>query len=169
MFARRTLRLARLYSTAPAPGGLLPKLRLDLKASMKAKDTNRLNVLRNVLAEITNASKTQTSEAMDDMRILQIITKVRAKSVGAVDECKAAGRADLVAKEEAQIAVLDQLAGEVETVGRGEIEEVVRAVKAELGEKAGLGSVMKETRKRFEGRPVVAAEIAVVVKQTLGV
>jgi uncharacterized protein YqeY len=49
-------------SSAPP---LLLKLRSDLKTAMKAKDTNRLNVLRGLLAEVTKqprSSRTQEEQ-----------------------------------------------------------------------------------------------------------
>src|SRR3954471_6261859 len=80
--------LYRLYSTpsteAPA-SPLLSKLRTDLKSAMRAKDTARLSVLRSLLADITNASKT-SSPITNDVALLALLRKRISASQTATDE-----------------------------------------------------------------------------------
>jgi uncharacterized protein YqeY len=172
MFSRRAAALlfragARANSTSAAPViPLLGTLRNDLKAAMRAKNTLQLSVLRSLLAEIMNAQKTATPPT-DDLGILAIINKTRAKSQVSIDEATAVGRQDLVEKEQAQLDVLGQYADMVKTVGRDEIKEVVQRVVGELGEGVKMGEVIKVVAKELEGRPVVRAEVAGVVKEVL--
>jgi uncharacterized protein YqeY len=131
---------------------------------MRAKDTARLAVLRGVLAEITNASKT-ANPPTTDIHILALINKLSSRSQSSAQEFRGAGREDLAEKEEAQVKVLDSYAGQVETVGKDKIvEAVTRAVEGGAKE---MGSVMKEVLKALEGLPVVKAEVAGVVKEVL--
>src|ERR1051326_7942459 len=50
----------------------LSRLREDLKTAMRAKDAARLSVLRAVLANITNASKTN-APVKDDLALLALL------------------------------------------------------------------------------------------------
>lgn len=111
-----------------------------------------------------NASKTPKPPSTD-LHILAIINKTRSRSADSVAEFRAAGREDLVERETGQIAVLDSYASQVETVGGDEILAVVNNI-LKAGTK-GMSSVMKETMKQFEGKPVVKGEVAGIVKKAL--
>lgn len=132
---------------------------------MRAKDTNRLNVLRTILAEVTNASKTDNPPSTD-LHILAIIKKARNKSQTSAAEFAGAGREDLAAKENSQIEVLDEYMGQVETVGKDLIEAAVtRALEA--AEKPNLGAVIQAVMAEFEGKPIVKSEIAQIAKELM--
>jgi uncharacterized protein YqeY len=153
---------------------LLLKLRSDLKTAMKAKDTNRLNVLRGLLAEVTNAAK--TSQPLDsDMKLLGLLRKRTSAANQAAKEFSDAGRADLTEKENAAIKVLEEYAGNVETVGEDYIKEVVQStidtIKAEAqGAKVVMGDVLKKLLAPggvFEGKAVEKSQVAKAVRQFL--
>lgn len=139
---------------------------------MKAKDTNRLNVVKGLLAEVTNAAKT-ASPIKTDMQILALLRKRAAAAKVARKEFEDAGRADLSEKEDSQIAILSEYAGGVETIGEDEIRHVVSKVVNEMksgGAKAAMGDVLKKLLGpggSFEGKPVEKAEVAKVVKEVL--
>ncbi|KAI9662819.1 MAG: hypothetical protein M1821_007865 [Bathelium mastoideum] len=163
-----------LYSTpatAPAPP-LLLKLRSDLKTAMKAKDTNRLNVLRALIAEVTNAAKT-SSPIKSDMQLVSLLRKRAAASKIAGEEFQSAGRADLREKEEAQTAVMEEYLGGIQTVGEDEISKVVgervQRLKAD-GIKLDMGTILKSLLGPggdFDGKPVERADVAKEVKAAL--
>jgi uncharacterized protein YqeY len=132
---------------------------------MRAKDTNRLDVLRGVLAEITNASKTDNPPTTD-VHILSIIRKARTKSEGSAQEFEGAGREDLAEKEKAQIAILEEYAGQVETVSKEEIDLVVAQVTSKMDDPK-MNPVMKGVMDVFKDKPVVKAEVAAAVKSFL--
>ncbi|KAA6414857.1 MAG: hypothetical protein FRX48_01607 [Lasallia pustulata] len=135
---------------------------------MKTKDTNRLNVLRSLLAEITNASKT-SSPITTDLQLLSLLRKRAAMSRTAAQDFGAAKRTDLKDKEEAQVAVLEEYAGEVDTIGEEEITRVVGEVIGRMvsdEKKLDLGSVLKNLLGpggAFNGKPVEKAEVAKIV------
>ena len=158
-------------TTTPAPP-LLLKLRTDLKTAMKAKDAPRLAVLRNLLAEVTNAAKTNQPIA-SDLQLLSLLRKRAAASKAASLEFKQAGRDDLVEGEEKQTKVMEEYAGGVETVGEDEVRVTVERVIGEMREGGGK-VVMGEVLKRlfapgggFEGKPVERGVVAQVVKEVL--
>lgn len=152
---------------------LLTSRRKDLKAAMIAKDTNRLAVLRSLLSSTLNASKT-SSPINTDMQMLALLKKTATQSKASADEFRAAGRNDLAEKEDNQIKVLEEYAGEVETIGPEEIASTVKSVIEKLkGEAAGkklqMGDVLKTifSPDVLGGKPVEKAEVAKAVKQAM--
>ncbi|KAK3116502.1 hypothetical protein LTR53_003046 [Teratosphaeriaceae sp. CCFEE 6253] len=162
----------RLYSTPPPAPPLLLKLRTDLKTAMRAKDAPRLDVLRALLADITNAAKTSNPIATD-MQLLSLLRKRLTASQTAKAEFVGAGRQDLAEKEGLQGSVLEEYAGGVKVVGVERVREVVRAMAEEGGEGGkglGMGEVIKKLLGpggRLEGENVDRAEVARVVKEVL--
>ncbi|KAK5628374.1 hypothetical protein RRF57_004089 [Xylaria bambusicola] len=141
---RASLLSSRSYSDAPAPP-LLQKLKADLKAAMRAKDAARLSVLRAALSSTLNASKT-SSPITTDVALVGLLRKQARGCADARDEFAAAGRDDLVAKEEAQIAVLNEYMANsgVEELSSDRLRAVVQGVVAGLGdEKPKMGDIMK--------------------------
>jgi len=162
----------RLASTdQPAPA-LLPKLRNDLKAAMKAKDTNRLNVVRGILNEVASAAKT-SSPMTTDMQLLSLLRKRTASAHTASREFQDAGRTDLKDKEDAQIAILDEYAGGVETMSDEDMRVVVSNAIHELKSKStkvAMGDVLKRllgSGGDFDGKAVERSEVSRAVKELL--
>lgn len=159
-------------SSLPAPP-LLLKIRSDLKAAMKDKDTNRLNVLRGLLSDITNAAKTN-NPVKTDMQLLSVLRKRAASAKQASTEFKSAGRDDLVQKEEQQVNVLEEYAGDVQTMSEDDMREVVikevDEVKAQQSGKINMGDVLKSLLApggSLDGRPVEKSQVARIVKEVL--
>jgi len=151
---------------------MLLKLRNDLKTAMREKDTNRLNVVRNLLAEVTNAAKT-SSPIKSDLQLLSLLRKRAAASQTASKEFADAGRSDLKEKEDAQIAILGEYAGGVETMGINQIRDTVSRAIEEMrgaGGKVTSGDALKRLLAPggdFEGKPVEKADVARMVKEVL--
>ena len=64
---------------------------------MRAKDTNKLSVLRTLLAQTLNASKTN-SPIVTDMHMLALIRKNSTAAKTAAEEFKAAKRDDQIGR-----------------------------------------------------------------------
>lgn len=139
---------------------------------MRAKDTNKLNTLRGLLSDITNASKTQSPTSTD----VQILALLRKRS----NECKAAGegfakdgRTDLKEKEDAQIGVLEEYAGSVQMMGSEDIKLAVEKVMDQLkgeGIKVEKGLLLKRLVGKdgeFDGKNVDKGDVARVVGNCL--
>lgn len=139
---------------------------------MKAKDTNRLAVLRSILAEVTNQAKT-SSPVKTDMQMLSLLRKRTASAKAASDEFKAAGRQDLVDKETGQVEVLEEYAGGVETMSLDKVRDVVNKTVDEMkqgGSKVGMSEVLKRLLGpggALDGKPVEKAGVATIVKEVL--
>ncbi|PTB60411.1 hypothetical protein M431DRAFT_514873 [Trichoderma harzianum CBS 226.95] len=151
----------RFYSAdADAPPPLLQKLKGDLKTAMRAKDAPRLSVLRAIMSANLNASKT-TSPIRTDVQLVALIRKLQKSAQDAVADAQAAGRDDLVQKENEQISILDEyIAGSgVQTLGEAEIKalisQAIEAVNAAgKGGKSLMGEVMKRVNAALEGKDV---------------
>lgn len=146
-----TMRITRaMYSTEAPPPPLLSKLKDDLKTAMRAKDANRLAVLRSVLAAALNASKTD-KPIRTDAQLVSLLQKSALKSQEAAAEARQAGREDLAEKEEAQQRILEEYAAGsgVREVGEAELRQLVESTKANLlaegvQEKALSGQIIKK-------------------------
>ena len=153
---------------------LLAKLKGDLKAAMKAKDTPRLSVLRAILAAVLNASKTE-SPIRTDAQLVGLLRKTEATSLAAVEEFRAAKRQDLVDKEQAQVGVLQEYikTSGLEVFGREELREAVSVVMRDLATdqvppKSQLGEAIKRLLAPggpLDGKDFSKSELAELVKE----
>jgi len=142
---------------------------------MKEKDTARLNVLRTLLAEVTNAAKT-SNPIKSDMQLLSLLRKRAAAAKTASEEFKSAGRQDLVEKEGQQARIMEEYAGGVETMSAESITEAVTKTVEEVkaaaaGKAVQMGDVLKKLLApggNLEGKPVEKSEVAKIVKELLG-
>lgn len=160
------------HATDAPASPLLLKLRNDLKTAMRAKDTNRLNVVRGILNEVTNSSKT-SAPIKTDMQLLSLLRKKASASETAKKEFEAAGRSDLIEKEDAQLKVLDEYAGGVQTWTDDQVRDAVAAAIQDMkssGSKIVVGDVLKRLFAPggdLDGKPVEKAKVSVAVKQLL--
>ncbi|KAI9775040.1 MAG: hypothetical protein M1839_001592 [Geoglossum umbratile] len=139
---------------------------------MRAKDANRLSVLRSILAEVTNLSKTN-NPIKKDVQLLVLLRKRSAAAKIAAEEFKTHQRLDLSEKEELQGKILEDYVGQVDVVGEAEarsaVERVVGGLKSS-GEMVNVGVVMKRILSEegeLEGMPVDRGELARLVKEIL--
>ena len=84
-----------------------------------------------------------------------------------------AGRADLKEKEDAQIAILDEYAGGIETMSEEEMHVIIGQVIDGLktaGNKIAMGDVLKRTLAPggvFDGKPVEKSAVVRIAKELL--
>jgi uncharacterized protein YqeY len=142
-----------------------------MKTAMQNKDANRLSVLRAILAQTLNASKT-SSPINTDIQLLALLRKSANAGRAASEEFRGAGRQDLADKEDLQVSIMEEYAGGVETLGEEEIRSAVQGVVDKLkgeGGKVQMGKVLKRVFAPdvLGGKPVEKGEVAVMVKQLL--
>ncbi|KAM0801719.1 Yqey-like protein-domain-containing protein [Usnea florida] len=128
-------------STAPS---LLRKVRSDLKDAMKARDSSRLDVLRGLISDVTNAAKT-TNPVTTDAQMLKIIQRRVKSSEAAVEEFQSAKRDDLKDREVAQIALLEAYI-DSNVMGENDITRAIQDVIGRMRSEEKIvnqGSVMK--------------------------
>lgn len=131
-----------------------------------------MNVLRALISETNNAAKT-SSPIRTDVQLLALIRKRAAAAKDAAQQFAEADRPDLKAQEDAQIAVLEEYAGQVQTMSLDEIEAVVSqelAKMKEAGKKIEAGGLLKTLFAPggvLDGKPVERAEVAKIAKQAV--
>ena len=136
---------------------LKEKLSSDLREAMRLKDEVRKRTLRLVLAAITNAEVAQKRE-LDDPGVLAVLAKGVKQRQESVEEYRKGGRDDLVAEEEAELAVLQtylprQLSREeIVTRARATIEELGATGMEQMG--PVMKSLMQELRGQADGKLV---------------
>ena len=128
------------------------RLDTDLKAAMRSNDTTRKLAIRAVKTAITEAKVSGTEvHTLTDADVLAIIAKQVKQRRDSIMEFAKGGRQDLIAQEEAEIAVLEVYLPA--QLGEAEIRERAKAVIAELGvtDIKGLGPVMKRLTPELRG------------------
>jgi uncharacterized protein YqeY len=149
---------------------LRDRLMDDLKEAMRQRDERRKTTIRSVIAAIKKAETELDSSgervSLDDEDILAIIAKQAKQRQESITEYQRGGREDLVAEEEAELAILQTYLPRQLT--REEIETEARQVIAEIG--AGsprdMGKVMKPLMARLRGR-ADGKEVNQVVRELL--
>ena len=139
----------------------------DMKASMRAKDAARLGAIRFLQAAIKQKEVDERVE-VDDAAILAIIDKLIKQRRDSIAQFEAAGRRDLVDKEQAELALLQgYLPQQLTDV---ELEAAVDAALAESGAAgaAAMGKVMAVLKPRIAGRADIGKASALVKKKLVG-
>ena len=135
--------------------------------AMRAKDAPRLSTLRLVKAAMMNRQIDKGGELTDEelAKMLQSLVKQRRDSV---EQYERGGRAELAAKESAEIAVIEQYLPQAAT--RDEVEQAVLAAIAETGasSRKEMGAVMKAAQARLAGRAADGRVVSEIVKAKLG-
>jgi len=136
---------------------LKEQLSTDLKEALKAGDERRKSTLRFLMSAIHNA-EIEAGHELDDGGVAGVIAKQVKQRRDSIEEFRKGAREDLMAKEEAEMALL--LAYLPEQMSREEITEAARRVIAETGASApgDKGKVMpvliNQLRGRAEGRQI---------------
>ena len=122
-----------------------------MKRSMKAKDGNRVSVLRFLLSSIQNR-EIEKKEPLDDEEVLAEITSSAKRRRESMEAFKEVDRMDLVEKEAAELAILQEYLPE--QLSPDEIKDVVQEVAQAVGATSlsDLGKVMKELMPRLRGK-----------------
>lgn len=145
---------------------LKQKLTDDLKQAMRAGDKVRRSVIRLAMAAIKNAEIARHA-ALDDTDILGIIAKEARQRQESIEAFRQGNRQDLVAQEEAELAVLKEYLPRQMT--REEIIAAARQVIEEVGAQGpgDKGKVMPQLIAQLKGR-ADGREINAIVTELLG-
>lgn len=129
----------------------------DMKSAMRAGEKERLATIRMILAAIKQREVDERIQ-LDDSQVLAAVEKMIKQRKEAIAQFESGGRADLVAKESAEIALLQAylpaqlsdaeidslIAAAIASTGAASIKDmgkVMGAVKAQAQGKADMGKV----------------------------
>ena len=139
--------------------GLKAKLNDDLREAMRSGNTVKRDTIRFLLADIKN-TEIARQQTLDDAGILGVMAKEVRQRQESIDAFKAGHRPDLVAKEEAELAVIKSYLPQPATH-----EEIVQAAERIIGEVGAKGpgdkgkvmpKVIAELRGKASGQEINA-------------
>ena len=146
---------------------LKEKITEDMKAAMRAKESQRLTAIRMLLAAMKQKEVDERVE-LDDAAVIGIVDKLIKQRKDSVEAFQKAGRQDLADTEAAEIAVLqaylparlspEEIAAQVKAIvaelgakGPGDMGKVMGAVKAKLAGKADMSQVSAAVKAALAG------------------
>ena len=128
----------------------------DIKDAMRARDKDRLKVLRLMLAAIKQVEIDQRIE-LDEAAVLGVLNKMVKQGRDSVSQFNDGGRGDLAAIEIAEIAVLESYLPE--QMSDAELDDLIEQAIAASGAESlrDMGKVMGQVKAKATGRADMSA------------
>ncbi|HPP84041.1 MAG TPA: GatB/YqeY domain-containing protein [Rubrivivax sp.] len=145
--------------------GLKERIQEDMKAALRARQSERLGTIRMLLAAIKQREVDERI-VLDDAAVVGIVDKSIKQRRDSIAAFAQAGRTDLVDKETAEVQVLEAYLPQ--RLSTAEVAAAVQALVAELDAKGpgDMGRVMQVAKTRLGGQAEMAA-VGAAVKQAL--
>jgi uncharacterized protein YqeY len=139
----------------------------DMKAAMRARDSERLGTIRLLTAAMKQKEVDERIE-LDDAMVVGIVDKLIKQRKDSIEAFSKAGRQDLADKEAAEMTVLqaylparmspEEIAAEIKAIvadlgarGPGDMGKVMGAAKQRLAGKAEMGQVSAAVKVALAG------------------
>jgi uncharacterized protein YqeY len=144
---------------------LKDRIQEDMKAAMRAKDADRLSTIRMLLAAMKQREVDERI-VLDDAAVVGIVDKLIKQRRDSIAAFEQAARADLVAKEAAEVGVLQAYLPA--RLSADEVAAAVAALVAELSASGpgDMGRVMAAAKARLSGNAEMA-QVSAAVKAAL--
>ena len=122
-----------------------------MKDAMRAKDKPRLGTIRLTLADIKRIEVDERIDP-DDTRITSILDKMVKQRRDSIQQFEAGGRSDLVAQEQLEIAVIQEVLPQA--LSEEELQAIIESALAESGATSmqDMGKVMGLLKPKVVGR-----------------
>jgi uncharacterized protein YqeY len=121
----------------------------DLTAAMKARDAQRVAVLRSVIAAAKHLKVERRVAALDEASLVQVVRRELRQREEAEEFARQAGRGDLAEQNRAEREILEAYAPA--PLAAEELEQAIREALAG-GVARQMGAVMAALRERYPGR-----------------
>ena len=146
---------------------LRERINEDMKQAMRAKEAERLLVVRLLLAAIKQREVDERITLTDD-DIVAVVEKMLKQRRDSIAQFQAGGRQDLVDKEQFEVQVLS--AYMPQALSEQEIEQAVSEAIAAAGAKSAqdMGKVMAQLKPKLAGRADMAKVSALVKTRLAG-
>jgi len=130
---------------------MIERLEAELKQAMAARDSERRDTLRLILASLRSAEK-ELQRPLHEDEELQVLQRERKRRTEAAEAFRAGGREEQAATEERELAVLEEFMPE--PLSEDELEEIVDDAIAEVGATSmrDIGRVMADVMPQIAGR-----------------
>jgi uncharacterized protein YqeY len=135
---------------------LKERIQEDMKSAMRSGDKERLGTVRLILAGIKQREVDERI-LLDDVQVLAVLEKMVKQRRESIAQFEAGGRADLVAKETAELAVISAYLPS--PLSETELDALIQAAIAESGAASikDMGKVMGIIKSKAQGRADMAA------------
>ena len=130
---------------------LKEKITEDMKAAMRAKDSERLGTIRMLTAAMKQKEVDERVE-LDDVMVIAIVDKLVKQRKDSIEAFIKGDRQDLADKEAAEMKVLEAYLPQ--RMSADEVAAVVKSIVAELGAKGpgDMGKVMGAVKGKLAGK-----------------
>ena len=137
----------------------------DMKSAMRAGEKERLSTIRLALAAIKQREVDERI-TLDDSQVLAVLEKMIKQRKEAITQFQAGGRADLVAKESAEVSILEAYLPARMT--DADLDTLIAAAIATTGAASAkdMGKVMALVKSQAQGRADMGA-VSARVKEKL--
>ena len=131
----------------------------DMKAAMRAKDSERLGTIRMITAGIKQREVDERIQ-LDDLQVLSVIEKMIKTRKESIEQFKSGGRDDLVAREAKEIELLQGYLPA--QLSESEVDALIREAIAESAATSikEMGKAMAQLKQKAQGRADMAAASA---------
>jgi uncharacterized protein YqeY len=138
----------------------------DMKAAMRAAEKDRLATIRLILAAVKQIEVDERI-TLDDARLLTVLDKMAKQRKESIAQFESGGRADLVAKEAAELAVIQSYLPA--QLSQSELDALIAEAIASTGATTikDMGKVMGVVKSKAAGRADMGA-VGARIKQKLG-
>lgn len=150
-----------------AASELKSRINDDMKAAMRAREKERLGVIRLILAAIKQREVDERIE-LDDTQVLAVLDKMVKQRRDSIDQYSKAGREELAAKEQVEIDIIQQYMPA--ELSDDELDNLIKECVAAVGASTmqDMGKVMAELKPRVQGRADMG-KVSQKVKAAIGV
>ena len=130
---------------------LIARIESELQDAMRSRDRDRSDALRLTLASLRAAEK-EIQRPLQESEELQVLQRERKRRTEAAEAFRSGGRAEQAAKEERELAVIEEFMPE--PIAEDELEQIVDNAIAETGATSirDLGRVMADVMPQVSGR-----------------
>ena len=130
---------------------LIARIEDELKQAMQAREAERRDALRLILAALRSAEK-ELQRPLHDDEELQVLQRERKRRIEAADAFRAAGREEQAEGEDNELEILEEFMPE--PLSEAELEEIVDDAIAEVGATSmrDIGRVMADVMPQIAGR-----------------
>ncbi len=136
-----------------------------VKDAMKAREKQRLGILRLIMSEFKRVEVDERIE-LDDARVLAILDKMVKQRKDSLEQYQNAGRTDLADQEQFELSVIDEYTPEA--LSEAEVLKLLDEAIAETGAASmkDMGALMASLRPKLQGRADMGA-VSQLVKSRL--
>jgi len=130
---------------------LIEEIEVDVKEATLARDTARRDALRLILASLRSAEK-ELQRPLSEDEELQVLQRERKRRTEAAEAFRAGGREEQAAKEEVELAILEEFMPA--PLSEDDLERIVDDAIAETGATniRDMGRVMADVMPQIAGR-----------------